>query len=529
MPKKSSHKVLRFFASTTVLGAAAYAGGVYFAIQNDEFHDTFVQYVPFADQAIFRTETMLKLHPPEYGDSTDIVNLPHNAATSSVAPKGANAAKAQPSKDTLKEPTSGQDTRVKTVQPGSGVAIADVSNVSKSMEEVQKAKKEIMEHGAGATAKSIEGVEFVSAPMLDILDVDSTDPVVQSVINDLNKFIQQINEAKYSEESIKALQNAILNLNKQVAELRTEHDEQMNANKMKLYERFSEMHSNTLKEQLNLQRDALLESFDKSRAELEQAHAARLNKEVNANLSAVMQHADNLLVAGSIEAQRQFRDRIADLVENERNGRLAKIEELSSSVTELSQFAEKSGAMIGYSDNLAKFHIALAKMWSTLNSLDQATPLKPYIEEVRKYSVKNDPVVEAVLENIPEDAVEDGVLTHAQLAARFRLLVPELRKASLLPPNAGIAGHVGSWLFSMLMMPKSGNPKGDDVESIFARAETALSEGRIVDAIAEVNSLKGWPKKLASDWLNEGRKRGEVEFLLGLLSENATLSGLDSK
>lgn len=516
------------------MGAGAFAGSVYFAVQNDEFHDTFVQYVPFADQLIFRAESLLKQYPPELGDVSDLINkygkksptptqqTPETAKSDDSANKGEGSPR----------PSSEQQTAHQTIQPGSGVLIADLDSAPRAMEVVDKAKQGIFEqkasHVTAATPAAGDGVEFVSTPMLDVLDVNSTDPVVQGVINDLNQFILQINSAKYSKESVQALQAAILNLNKQVGELRSEHDLQLSTNRKELYERFQEMHEKTVDDKLAEQRESLLAEFAQSREQLENAHNERLKREINAHLNAVMQRANNLIVAGSIEAQRQFREQVADIVEQEREGRLAKIEELVDSVDKLSEFAERSGKLISYSDNLSKFHIAVAKLWSALNSQDEAVPLGPYINEVRKYAVKDDPVVEAALANIPADALEDGVLTHAQLAARFRLLVPQLRKASLLPPNAGIAGHVGSWLFSMLMMPKTGNPKGDDVESIFARAETALSEGRVVDALAEVNSLKGWPKKLAGDWLNEGRKRGEVEFLIGLLSENATLSGLDS-
>jgi mitofilin len=144
------------------------------------------------------------------------------------------------------------------------------------------------------------------------------------------------------------------------------------------------------------------------------------------------------------------------------------------------------------------------------------------MDQVKQVS-QGDELISACLSTVPLSVLDHGVLTNAQLSARFKLLEPEIRKASLLPPNAGIAGHVGSIIFSKLLWKKEGNPVGNDVESIIARTECALTEGRIVDAVQEINQLKGWPKKLAQDWLDEGRKKSEVEFIVGVLSEQSRL------
>ena len=151
--------------------------------------------------------------------------------------------------------------------------------------------------------------------------------------------------------------------------------------------------------------------------------------------------------------------------------------------------------------------------------------LRPYIEAIRA-AAHDDPLLLAAIDSIPRDVYDLGVLTRQQLAARFHLLEPEIKDASLLPPNAGIAGHIGSLIFSKLLWSKTSSATGDDVGAVMARANEALANGNIVDAVAEVNTLQGWPKRLAHDWLVQGRNRSEVEFLVELIAEEGKLYGV---
>ena len=93
-------------------------------------------------------------------------------------------------------------------------------------------------------------------------------------------------------------------------------------------------------------------------------------------------------------------------------------------------------------------------------------------------------------------------------------MASEVRKAALLPDNAGVASHAASLVLSRFMFRKSGLPIGDDVESILARAELLLEEGNLDDAVREVNSLTGWAKTLSRDWLAECRRVLEVQQAL---------------
>lgn len=71
-----------------------------------------------------------------------------------------------------------------------------------------------------------------------------------------------------------------------------------------------------------------------------------------------------------------------------------------------------------------------------------------------------------------------------------------------------------SWLASNFLFQKEGWAEGEDVVSIVARASYWLENKDLDLAAREVNSLKGWPKTLAEDWLEAARRHLEVRFAL---------------
>ncbi|KAF3342464.1 Ferric reductase transmembrane component 3 [Verticillium dahliae VDG2] len=119
-----------------------------------------------------------------------------------------------------------------------------------------------------------------------------------------------------------------------------------------------------------------------------------------------------------------------------------------------------------------------------------------------------------------------GLSTSAQLVDRFRTVAGEVRKASLLPDDAGVASHASSWALSKVMFKKQGLAAGDDVESILTRTQTYLEEGDLDAAAREMNGLQGWAKTLSKDWLGEVRKVLEVQQALDVISTEARLQSL---
>ncbi|KAK7682866.1 hypothetical protein QCA50_013896 [Cerrena zonata] len=76
----------------------------------------------------------------------------------------------------------------------------------------------------------------------------------------------------------------------------------------------------------------------------------------------------------------------------------------------------------------------------------------------------------------------------------------------------------------MLLLPVKGSkPNGKDIESVIGRVEQSLTRGELDVAVEEAANLKGWSRELARDWVLEGRKRLEAEFLLSLIDSESKI------
>ena len=80
---------------------------------------------------------------------------------------------------------------------------------------------------------------------------------------------------------------------------------------------------------------------------------------------------------------------------------------------------------------------------------DKPQPIKPYIDELTKIATDDEVLALAIKDLSPLITNESthSILTNAQLLSRWEQLAPELRSASLLPPNAGLLGHLASIVF----------------------------------------------------------------------------------
>jgi len=117
----------------------------------------------------------------------------------------------------------------------------------------------------------------------------------------------------------------------------------------------------------------------------------------------------------------------------------------------------------------------------------------------------------------------------ASLIDRFRRVASEVRKASLLPEDAGLASHAASAVLSRFLFSKKserGLPQGDDVEATLARTEALLEEGDIDTAAREMNGLQGWAGVLSRDWVAECRRVLEVRQAVDVISIEARLQSL---
>ena len=280
-----------------------------------------------------------------------------------------------------------------------------------------------------------------------------------------------------------------------------------------------------LEEEMRLQEGLYREEFESERAKIAETYRSRFEEESKRFQEVSDQRIRNQLLEQAIGLKKQFLTEVTVRVDDERNGRLAKLSELSSSVSELEKLTADWNSVVD--SNLQTQHLQVA-VEAVRSLLENTNRPRPFVKELAalKEIASGDPVIIAAISSINPTAYQRGIPTTAQLIDRFRRVAAEVRKAALLPEDAGVASHAASYLLSNVLFQKKGMTVGDDVESILTRTETLLEEGNLDDAAREMNGLKGWAKTLSTDWLSECRRVLEVRQALDVMATEARLEGL---
>ncbi|KAK7033435.1 MICOS complex subunit MIC60 [Favolaschia claudopus] len=309
------------------------------------------------------------------------------------------------------------------------------------------------------------------------------------------------------------------------AELEAKLDEQTREYTVKLMD--LEMEA---QDRLDGQEQEFRRYFDEERARLTHAYREKLENELHTQTELINERLKEEVIAQGIELQRRWIREIKVRVEEERGGRLAKIDELSANLKRLERVALDNST---YLDENIRIHA----LWSALRALSSSalsSPVrKPFREELRVLrhvaAAREDPVAVAALESLEGSDVPDvGVEPFADLATWFTAEVaPKVSHVALVPDeNAGLLSHLASRAFAGLRFKRQGLVNGDDVLSVLARAEYHLNEKDLDSAARELNQLKGTARLLLHDWLEAARRRLEVQQALEVVQAQATLASL---
>lgn len=244
------------------------------------------------------------------------------------------------------------------------------------------------------------------------------------------------------------------------------------------------------------------------------------------------------VVSQGIELQRRWLRSIKSQVETERGGRLAKLDNLTTSLKQLERITLDNSATLD--DN-----VRLHKVWSALRAVQNKAEAGDvaFDEELRALKNLSQPASDATADNTAETIVtaalgqlessgiaQSGVKSFAALSAWFTSsLAPRIHSASLVPApeEASVVSHLASMgLSSLMFKPKAALVEGNDIGAVLARAEYCLAEKDLDGAAREVNNLKGWPRKLAADWMREARRKLEVQQALEIVAAEATVASL---
>ena len=273
-----------------------------------------------------------------------------------------------------------------------------------------------------------------------------------------------------------------------------------------------------------------LSEFNQFKAQLEAHSSQELAAALKANEQALLAKQSNEVALLSIKQVEEFNKILSQKLDNERQGRLSKLEALNESVQGLTEAIDQVDKLVMKSEVLSQLALLTTLLKNKLHAGDQASitidaelsrlktlcdilPGKP-----SKCCKKNGPqLLDVVVTQLDKLASQQLVLSNEQLYNRWSLLQKDLSTSSLLPPNAGILGHISAKFFGFFLLDKAGAPVDNDMESVIARVSQNLRLSKLDKAVEEVVSLKGWPRVLCDEWVHEARKKLEIETLVDAL------------
>ena len=570
---KPKRRFRNFIISLVLLSGLGFAGGVWYSTRSDNFHDFFTEYVPFGEEAVLYLEEreFRKRHPrfstaPSRPSSDAAkVTIPSGSgiswkdrakepAGSDLETKGRHMSAVEDTEaasDRAVRQSPAQVTQEKKADPKKleqearqSPTVAEQEKKADSLKDKDStsAKDRTAKTGGKPTEAMTSGKEtvpntatsgkpvklpevnepsvFVPLSRIDPMKVnDGDEPLVQELVKMLNDIILVVNEdnstGKYTSSITKA-KGDLERVGQRIKMLKAQEHQaaqkDVEATQLQFDNAAKEL-VRRLELEMQDQESRWREEFESERKKIETVYEERLSSELERAKEVTDQKIRNQLLEQAIALKNDFASTIQDKVETERQGRLAKLDALSSSINELEGLTVEWNKVLDANLRTQHLQVAVEAVKSGLDRTDRPRPFIRELAALKELAAENS-IVDSAIASINPASYQLGIPTSAQLIDRFRRVADEVRKAALLPEDAGIASHAASLLLSKVMFKKQGRAEGDDVESILTRTESLLEEGKLDEAAREMNTLQGWAKTLSRDWLSEVRKVLEVKQAL---------------
>ncbi|KAJ2589635.1 MICOS complex subunit mic60 [Coemansia sp. RSA 1797] len=485
-----------------LLAGSGFVGAATYSLDDREFRSQFEHYVPGGRsfmQLIKHHNNSVMMALSDVGYSTydqtvytgrfiyqqfySLLNmLQHNSWT---APEDDDSSSSSSSK---REPLS----KYKSVQPAPTAG-------SK-----QKAKNEI-------PVAPLENIQLV----VDIPPLDSDSAVVVALSKALSDVVASFNKRGLSPENVqqvKVLSDSLMALDKHLGALKGEEKAVVEAALSEERKKFEAI-LNDVQDSAHLALMARETQLIENRDKLLKTAADAADKRLASELAAQR----NLL-------ERRFNRFVRARVDEERGGRLAHLDRVEAQLHELIQMAQGSGDLIRQSRAVSKLSVAITALKNTVVRSNNQRPFASEMSALASAATTDFPATRAAISSISRDVAEHGVPSQVELEDRFETVRKEIRSVSLVPENGNFGSQVLSVALSKVLFEKDGLVEGDDVEAVLSRSGFYLKQHDLDSATRELNQLKGWPKKLAEDWISAARGRLEVEQAINIAEAEEQLA-----
>lgn len=299
-------------------------------------------------------------------------------------------------------------------------------------------------------------------------------------------------------------------------------------------------------QQLEKEKRALELQHNRKCLQLRQQSESELRNKLKLQSEAFTDHLDDAIRTREQEMERLLNRKFDEELQLERTkykmqvsamvGRLRGMEEALKARSDADKTAKKAQILWSACQTLIK---AVKTSAVGKPAEEQLRPLKDEITAVKKASNETDELVNAVIDAIPEEALSRGVFPEDVLRERFLAVEKVARNVALLPETGGrLHLYFLSYLQSLLLMNAT-NPipvaemNDDKVDftkltnnDVLQRARYWLDRGDFAQALKYMNLLKGAPRTIARQWMNETRILLETQQAASTLMAYATSSGL---
>ncbi|GJQ76018.1 hypothetical protein Trydic_g18071 [Trypoxylus dichotomus] len=232
-----------------------------------------------------------------------------------------------------------------------------------------------------------------------------------------------------------------------------------------------------------------------------------------------------------LEERCSYKEQIAKMV-----GRLRGLDQAIRARTELDKAVHQSQVLWAACQSLYR---AVKSGCPGFPWSEQLRPLDPEIKAIKLAAADNDDLVKTVLEGIPNVAKNRGVYPEDALRERFLKVEKIARGVALVPEQGGrLHMYLLSYLQSFLLL-KAANPipqsELNDSETDFSKLSTNdilqrarywIDRGDFAQTLKYMNLLKGAPRAVARQWMEETKIMLETQQAATTLMAHATASGL---
>ncbi|AET40705.1 Mic60p Ecym_6329 [Eremothecium cymbalariae DBVPG len=371
--------------------------------------------------------------------------------------------------------------------------------------------------------------------LLPEVEVNGAQAAVQRLIDSLNSTIALVNERglEVPEESAAALRGTHAALSQGIHLLNesvmSSVERELSARTSSALEELTVKYESEIKSKELEISEKYMNDFESFKRELEKITMEQLQTELKAHEQALLAKQRNEIAQLSIRQVEEFNKVVKEKIDQERQGRLAKLQELDAAVNSLVPVLERLEKQAVKKECVTQMTLAVQDLQTKLAQTgENPVDLSPELEKLKlltdviprktKKCCSSTPELMDIVVAELESKASGKIASNEQLYNRWLLLQPELKTTSLLPPNAGFLGHLTAKIFSLLLFTKEGFSTTQDMDATIARVAENLRVNKLDQAVAEAVEMKGWSRKVADGWVKLARQRLEVLSLVDVIN-----------